>query len=410
MPTGDLELANGVMRIVGGKLTKQYEEEALLHNRMHKGKGTKISDRGYEIPAHLEGNYNHTFVSDGGDLPAGGSNRIIRATVFFRNYVHAVRLTGAAMDAVSSMDVAYIKDWLQFNLDESYNAAHKMLNRYGWGTANGRLATISAGANSLTQTVNNDDANRYIESGMRVDIISTDGVTVRGTQVIDNAKASATTFTLLTTAINSTTGDFVVAAGGFNRAVAGMQLINDDTTNGPVTFQGISRNTYTSYRNALRIATGTGLDVVHMRRALGAGVHIKAGKLDRGALEIWSHPAQQSAYEAMGWSLKRYEGKSKSLDLGFTSREYEGIPWVIDVDCPKNQIHFLDWSTMMKFTAKELGFDDKSGSILRQVPSSTSGIAYTDQYEAYLTGRFNYGCARPNKNALIDTLSLPIGF
>lgn len=410
MPTGDLELANGVMRVVGGKLTKQYEEEPLLYNRMSKGKGTKISDRGYEIPTHLEGNYNHTFISDGGDLPAGGSNRVLRATVFFRNFVHSVRLTGAAVDAVNSMDVAYIKDWLQFNLDESTSAAHKMLNIYGWGTANGRLATISAGANSLTQTVNNNDANRWLRSGLRVDIISSDGVTVRGTQVIDNAAASATTFTLLTTAISSTTGDFVVAAGGYNRAIAGMGLMNDDTTNGTVSFQGISRNTYTSYRNALRIATGTGLDVVYMRRALGAGVHIRAGELNRGSLEIWSHPAQQSAYESMGWNLKRYEGKSKSLDLGFTSREYEGIPWVIDVDCPKDQIHFLDWSTFAKYTAKDMGFDDKTGSILRQVPSSTSGIAYTDQYEAYLTLRSNYGCTRPNKNALIDTLSLPTGF
>jgi hypothetical protein len=65
---------------------------------------------------------------------------------------------------------------------------------------------------------------------------------------------------------------------------------------------------------------------------------------------------------------------------------------------------------MQKFVAKDYGWDDKSGSILRQVPSATSGIAYTDQYEAYMTARYNYGCTRPNKGAWIDALSVPTGF
>lgn len=409
MPTGDLELANGVMRIVGGKVVKQYEESALLYNRMDKGKGTKISDRGYELPTHLEGNYNHTFMSDGGDFPAGGGNRVRRAQVFFKNYAHSCRLTGAAIDTVSSGDVAYIKDWLQFNLDESVGAAHKMFNIYGWGTGNSRLATISAGANSTTQTVNNDDANRYLRAGLRIDIISSDGVTVRGTQPIANPSASSTTFTI-DAAISSTTGDLVVPAGAYNRAITGMRAIIDDTTDATVSFQGISRNTYTSYRATRVNASSVGLDVSHLRRLLGAGIHIQVGELNRKALEIWSHPAQTAAYSSLGWNLKRYEGTSKSIDLGFTTYSYEGIPWSEDVDCLKNEVDFIDWSTMGKYIAKDFGWDDKTGSILRQVPSSTSGIAYTDQYEAYLTARCNYGCTRPNKNGWVDTLTIPAGF
>src|SRR4051812_3055452 len=109
---GDLSTANGVMKIVGGKLTKQYEESALFHNRLQKGKGTKIADRGVEIPTHLTGNYNHKFMADGGEFPVGGSNTVKRAQVFFKNFAFAVRLSGAAIDALNSLDVAYIKDWL----------------------------------------------------------------------------------------------------------------------------------------------------------------------------------------------------------------------------------------------------------------------------------------------------------
>lgn len=412
---GDLAQANGVMRIVGGKLTKQYEEVPLLHNRMQRGRGTKISDRGVEIPTQLTPNAAHKFMGDGDDFPAGGSNLVRRAQVFFKNYAFAVRLTGAAIDSINSLDVAYIKDWLQFNLDETMSTGYKYGNWYAWGKGDGRLATISSGANSATQTVSNNDANRALRDGLVVDSVTTSsGVITASNATILNAKASTTTFTTVAAMTTTVTSDIIVASGGFNLAVTGIQQIIDDTTNGSVIFQGLSRNTFPQYR-AFRVAAGTaaapiGLDISHLRRALGAGVHINVGELNRDALEMWSHPAQWSAYNALGWQLKRFTGESKSVDLGFTTAEYETINWVQDVDAPKDQLYFIDWSVMGKYVAKDFGWDDKTGAILRQVPSATSGIAYTDQYEAYWTGRYNYGCTRPNKNAVIDALAIPTGF
>ncbi len=412
---GDLSVGNGVMRIVGGKLTKQYEEVPLLHNRMQKGRGTKISDRGVEIPTHLTPNPAHKFMGDGDDFPAGGSNAVKRAQVFFKNYAFATRLTGAAIDSINSLDTAYIKDWLQFNLDETMSTGYKFGNIYAWGTGNGALATISSGANSATQTVNNNDANRYLRDGLVVDSVTTSsGLVTASGATISNAKASSTTFTTAAAMTTTVTSDVIVASGGYNLAVTGIKAMIDDTTNGPVTFQGLSRNTYTQYR-ANRIAAGTsstgvGLDMTHLRRILGAGIHISVGELNRDALELWSHPSQWSAYTALGWQLKRFTGEAKSVDLGYTTAEVEGINWVQDVDAPKDQVYAIDWSTMGKYVAKDFGWDDKTGSILRQVPSSTSGIAYTDQYEAYWTGRYNYGCTRPNKNGLIDYLAVPTGF
>lgn len=408
MPTGDLTVANGVVKIVGGKLTKQYEESALLHNRLQKGKGTKIGDRGVEIPTHLTGNYNHTFMTDGGEFPVGGSNLVKRAQIFFKNYAFATRLSGAAIDSINSMDVAYIKDWLQFNLDESMSAGYKMGNIYAHGTGSGRLATISSGANSATQTVNNTDANRFLKDGLLVDSVTpaTGAITAAAGSIL-NSKASATTFTTVAAMTTTVTGDIIVASGAFNLAITGMKAIIDDTTNGPVVFQGLSRSTYPAYR-AFRVNAGTtGLDTSHLRRALSAGIHIAVGELNRDALEIWSHPSQTSAYSSLGWNLKRFEGDSKSVDLGFTSYEYEGINWVEDVDCDKDRIEFVDFSTLAKYVAKDFGWDDKTGSILRQVVGTNS---YKDQYEAFMTARFNYGCTRPNKNAFIDGLTIPTGF
>jgi hypothetical protein len=409
--TGDLTVANGVVKIVGGKLIKQYEESKLLHNRLAKGKGTKIGDRGVEIPSQLGGNYNHRFMTDGGDFPAGGSPVVKRAQVFFKNFSHAARMTGSSIDSINSMDVAYVKDYADFVLDESMSAAYKMLNIYSWGTGNGRLATISSGANSATQTVSNNDANRYLRDGMVVDSITTaTGTITAAAATVLNAKASATTFTTVAAMTTTVTSDIIVASGSYNLAPMGIRGMIDDTTDGAVIFQGLSRNTYPQYR-AFRVNAGSvGLDVSHLRRLLSAGIHISAGELNRDKLELWSHPAQTSAYSALGWNLRRFEGSSKSIDLGFKAYEYEGIGWVEDVDAPKDEIDAIDWSTMAKYVAKDFGWEEKSGSILKQVPSATSGIAYTDQFEAYFTGRYNYGCTKPNANGWVDALAVPTGF
>lgn len=407
MALGDLSIANGVVKIVGGKLTRQFELSALMHNRLQKGKGTKIGDRGVEIPSHLSGNFNHTFLTDGGEFPVGGSNLVKRAQVFFKNYAFATRLSGAAIDSINSMDVAYIKDWEQFNLDETMTDAYKQANVYAHGIGTSRLATISAGANSATQTVNNTDKNRFLRDGLAIQSVTPATGAITASGVILNSKASATTFTTVAAMTTTVTGDYIVAAGAFNLAFTGKKAMIDDGTNAPVTFQGLSRTTYPAYR-AFRVDAGsTGLDVSHLRRAVSAGVHINMGELNRDALEIWSHPAQTSAYSALGWKLKRFEGSSKSVDLGFTAYEYEGINWVEDVDCDKDRLDFIDFSTIAKYVAKDYGWDDKTGSILRQVVGTST---YKDQYEAFMTARYNYGCVNPRANAFIDSLSIPVGF
>ncbi len=288
-----------------------------------------------------------------------------------------------------------------------WSELNKMLNIYSRGTGNGRLATISSGANSATQTVSNNDKNRFLRDGLKIQSVTpaTGAVTASGT--IANSKASATTFTTEAAMTTTLTSDIIVAYGSFNLAFMGTKGIIDDTTNAAVTFQGLSRSTYPAYR-AFRVdAASTGLDVSHLRRALSAGVHINVGELNRDSLEIWTHPCQVSAYSALGWNLRRFDGKSKAIDLGFTVYEYEGIAMAQDVDADKDRIDFINFDTMKKYEAKTLGWDDRTGSVLHRVVGTST---YKDAVEGFLTARLNFGCERPNENAFIDSLAIPTGY
>lgn len=401
----DLSTANGVIKIVGGKLTKQYEETALFHNRLQKGKGTKIGDRGIEIPTHLGGNYNHKFMSDGGIFPVGGGQVSKRAKVFFKNLAGACRLTGAAIDSINSGSVAYVTDVLQWNLDESLSAMYKMGNIYAHGVGTGKLATTSTAASGTSKTLTGNDLGRFLRPGLEIDFVVPGTGVVSGTGTV--ASVSGATLTL-ESAATSAASDIIVASGSFNLAITGKKAWIDDTTNAPVTFQTISRTTYPQYRAARVDAASTGIDAAHLRKALSAGIHVAVGELDRDVLEIWSHPCQAAAYNAIGWNMKRFSGDSKTLDLGFTQYEFETINWTVDVDADKDRVDFIDFSTLAKYVAKDFGWDEKTGSILRQVVNSDG--RYLDQYEAYLTSRYNYGCTRPNKNAFVDSLTVPTGY
>ena len=81
----------------------------------------------------------------------------------------------------------------------------------------------------------------------------------------------------------------------------------------------------------------------------------------------------------------------------------------MDTDCPKDHIFGIDRDLMFKVVARELSFDDRTGSILRQVPSSTAG-QYTDAFVAFLIFRGNLGTYVPNAHTKLNGLSVPSGY
>jgi hypothetical protein len=111
----------------------------------------------------------------------------------------------------------------------------------------------------------------------------------------------------------------------------------------------------------------------------------------------------------MGWTLKRFQGTSMKMDLGYTAVDFEGIPWVIDTDCPRDTIFFVDRESLFKVTARALSFDTRSGSILRQIPSATAG-QYSDAFVAFLIFRGNLGAYTCNSMTKVVNLAIPIGY
>lgn len=408
---GTLAVANGIAKITGHVHADLQPTMPRLYNRFGKGEGKPTGDRGYEISLTTALPFNFGTPGDGADMPVGESLETQRALVFTKRFTLPIRLTGKSMQTLgkNAKNFSYLKDWGKLNLDGGISAAHKIYNILGYGTGNGRLATISTGANSTTQTVNNDDKDRFLRKNMRISIVSSDFATVRGSQRITSESGNNSTTFTIAEAISSTTGDYVIAQNTANQCPTGLTAIVDDTTDAGVVFQNINRNTHTRYRGQMVNASSAALSQALLRRMLGGQIYPALHELKRGDYEIWSHPAQATAYQMLGWNKKYFEGSSKSMDLGFITYEFEGLPWVEDIDAPKDDLLFLKWSGLMKFTTMDWEWDETTGSIWRQVPSDTAGVAYKDEFEAYYQVICNYGCPNPQEQGRIHTLAVPTG-
>jgi len=423
----NLTAAQPLMKIYfNPRISKQFNTAAVLWNRYADGKGIPISNRGMEIPTHLQPNANFDWFSDGGTLPTGGSESLASALVGFYSFVEAVQLTGAALDAAGSDAVTYARA-LAFNIKMATINAIKYLNIYAFLDGTGILAkvgagvTLSTGANTTVNISGSIEAGHYLRPGMTVAFQT--GVTsvVRATATIVSMSnpiedASGTQTMVVgpaSSAATLVTGDGITvtatsaASDSFGNVISGLDLIIDNGTISS-TFQNINRSTNPQYNAGVISLTGTpALARDYLRRML-ATVQILQGKVSP-SLEFISHPAQLHAYMDMGWTLKRFNDANKKLDLGFTAVEWEGFPWIVDTDCQKDHIFGVDRDLMFKVVARELSFDDRTGSILRQVPSSTAG-QYTDAFVAFLIFRGNLGTYVPNAHVKLLGLGVPTGY
>src|SRR5260370_25479043 len=426
MAVFNLTAAQPLMKIFfNPRISKQFNTAAVLWNRYADGKGIPISNRGMEIPTHLQPNANFNWFTDGGTLPTGGSEALTSALVGFFSFVEAVQLTGAALDAAGNDAVTYARA-LAFNIKMATINAIKYLNIYSFLDGTGILGQVGASV-TLSTTVNTTvnvtgsiEAAHFLRPGMTVAFMTGTTTPVKATATIVSLDqpieiASGTNIVVgpASAAGALVSGDGIVvtgtsgAADSFNNVLSGLKAIVDNGTI-TATFQNVNRSTNNQYNAAvITLSAAPALARDHQRRML-ATVQILQCRVS-ASLEFLSHPSQLHAYMDMGWTLKRFNDANKKLDLGYTAVEWEGFPWIIDTDCPKDHIFAVDRDVMIKVVARQLSFDDRTGSILRQVPAATAG-QYSDAFVAFLIFRGNLGTYVPNAHVKLNGLGVPVGY
>jgi hypothetical protein len=434
LPQFDLSAADPIFKqVFNPRITKQFNTAAVLWNDVFEGTGTQISNRGLEIPVHMAPNGVHMWYADGGNLPTGDSEKFNRAIVGFYSYVKPIRWTGAALDAGGGGDATTYAKSLSVNVRNGVIQAIKELNAYSFLDGTGILGKVGAIVTPSTvatwtlDVTGTGDGARYLRPGQFINVYTGTVAPVKfsaqilqvnntlgAAGTVTNAQgggavtltmnpASSATATAVGDAIVSSQSAGAGAADSFNKVMAGLKVIIDNGTFA-VNFQNINRINNPQYNaNVIPLSGTPPLTRDHLRRSLWL-IQQARGAVDLSKIRIWSHGAQLHAYAEMGWTLKQFNGTAMKMDLGYTAYEWEGVPWVIDTDAPRDTLYFVNKDSMLKVTARKLSFDDRTGSILNRIPTTTGG--YADIFEAYLEFRGNLGCEFPNANCVTTGLNV----
>lgn len=389
-------------------------------------KGTKPWDgREINFPVHVQRSFAISFCQAGEALPAT-QNQVTIPSIITRKQCWAHIGVTADTIAASKSDRGAFAKVVGFETKAMIKDFSRMLNRSAWGDGTGKIAGVNsynAGTTTVTTLrmtdaqgtgLNGNADNRYILAGMMIDFYTSAGAErMKGARVTSVNISNGTFVITPGTGTNPANGDgiYIYRPGGspVGSEPMGMGGILDDGTY-VGTLQSINRTTYPLWSsqvvNAGTFAAPGALTLNIVQTGLDA-----ASEGGNGEPKImWMHSSVRRELLALMTTDRRfnvaYEYKQgfkesqKEDDIG-TTLDYNGIPAVIDKDCPWGTIFMHAPDDIKNWENEEAHWiQSGSGGILQLVPN-IAGL-----YQAQMATFFNYGTdeAGPNSAVVIRNI------
>ena len=335
------------------------------------------------------------------NLRTSGQQRPEQYVIKPKILTDTVQFSGLSLEIAKGNESAFANN-LTFQTDEALKDAFKELNGQIFRDGSGLLSLVN-GAVVAATTVVVDNA-QYFKQYMNLDIFDAATNTIKQVNAAQILDINLVTNTLtLDGPVTCDDNGFIYRQAVHDGApvdgkeLAGLELAVDDGTVAAV-YQGIPRTgagAYPNWRGIIINAGGVNLSNDLLQRTI---MRMKVA----GAAEpnlICAHPQQTRKYLDVVTPLKRFD-KTKTLDSGYTSLEWNGKAWMEDTDCPDDAIYLLNKSYFRKYEVHGLKLDDQSGSTLKWNPGFDSFIAYLKYYG-------NLGSHRPNALARLENLIVP---
>jgi hypothetical protein len=343
-------------------------------------------------------------ATEGGALPAAGSQQYARA-VFNLIYLYGrISVTGPGMAKTASAAGAYLQ-MLKSELDGIRMDLQKDLARqvYGSGLGNGLIAQCGVTTTANVVVLASDEALRkgHIYIGMVVDIGTAPGATSVATgRNVTDVNITNKTITIDGAAVTTGATHFVARSGAGNGEITGLtDIVTTATTS--VTVGGIDAtaagNGFWDNKRMMNGGTPRALALTLLAQAFSQ-VRVAGGDV---SLMVGSFGLQRALFELLQ-SQVRYTTPTE-LKGGFSALEFQNKPFVGDVDHPFGRIHILTEKELRLFSNRDWHFLDEDGDVLKWVPGF-------DKYEAVLARYINLGVNRRNIQLVLGDLTDTVGF
>jgi len=397
---------------IGGLLKNVYSDAiveqqnlaAVARKLFTKAKGVRLGGDHYEISIRIGGNRAGVGARNSDDtLPTPLRQQEKKFLVYDRAVFGVIRVFDKDIQNSKDNKQAFINH-LDDEVTQVAKDVMKHMNIMTYGDGTGTLTTVNANTNNSNQFVGATGTafgkfgTRYLQLNDQIDIWDPTFTTQRtpaGGVTATNVDPTTQTVTLSQN-LTLTAGDVVVRANSQNKEYVGLQLATDNSSS--VTFQNLSRGSYAILRGNVVSAGGAGLAESHLQQIISL-IEMSSGETPDRFL---TGNAQWDAYVALGQSLKRYVNTQK-LDRGFQELDYNGIPFLKDVDASPAAIFAINSEYVQNGVVTPLSWMEEDGALLKW----DAGYA---AYKGVMREYGNYVYPRPNAIGRIDTLAVAAAY
>jgi len=396
----------GILKnVYSDAIVEQQNLASVARKLFTKAKGVRMGGDHLEVSIRIGGNRAGVGARNSDDaLPVPLRQQEKKFLIYDRAVFGVIRVFDKDIQNTKGNAQAFVNH-LDDEVTQIAKDVMKHMNIMTYGDGTGTLTQVNAATVNSNQFVGKAGTafgqfgTRYLQINDQIDVWDPTFTTQRtpaGGVQITNLAPSTQTVTVGVAPLTLMAGDVVVRANSANKEYIGLQLATDNSSS--VTFQGLARGTYPLLMGNVVSCAGAGLVEANLQQIISL-IEMTSGETPDRFLTA---NAQWDAYVSLGQSLKRYVNTQK-LDRGFQELDYNGIPFLKDVDAPPAAIFALNSEYAQNGVVTGLSWSEEDGSILKW----DAGYA---QYKGFMREYGNYVWPRPGALGRIDTLAVSSGY
>jgi len=415
------QIIGAEMERIVPKFATLFDRDSTFYSQVEKRPVEVVSGRDMRIPLEISPGGKFRYVDiNGGDFGRGDGPTFDKAVIGTVEPLRAVEWTTKtqwASDDPRKAVVNAFRHLLAVNMAEW----RRNIDSQAMGGGDAVLGTISTVADDTpagfdTYTLDSDGFGAHlVRKGNDISVYSADLLTKRvGGEVeivfvdIPNKQIRIPAATI----VGHIATDKIVAAGLTATPPVGLKGVlyhhNGQSTGN---WLGFDRATVPEIRSNRVNAATASLSLELPRLAINR-IGDRIGMEYRGKkCQAWMHPAQQSAYESLGFNLIQItkQSKEEALDLYFNDNmRMAGAPVKTSYSWNRKRIDFVDLDQWGRAEMKKPGFYEVDGRKIWELRGATGGIAAAMIF--YMIASFNLFVKNPAATAYIDNLAVPSGY
>lgn len=435
MPLNNAELSIVLREVIDPEIVDQVERTPTLYNLIPKGGDINArqdgsgNNTGVFMYAKTTPNPSLAWFNEGGVYPAGSNSKRVKFSAGFSRVAITSRLT---RDVLEGADKQAIVNVVTEEIVDDTKSVLKEISQQLYGNGTGSKGTITGVSVTGTGTTNDPYVSTLTIAGGvgtaqlivggKYDIVSgsagdRDGANGTQSVAVNSVVASNSGLTLTsktaTTAVFSgvdvqsgldvLASDYLVYAGSAgNICIKGLDYHLDSGTGD---YQGISRNTYPSFK-AYTLASAGALTVAMLYKVIFQARYARRNDLLEGDYVILSAPTQTHAYALLGDVSSALYGNNEyktalsampnngTLDYGFRNFKFAGLTWIEDIDCPPDRLFIINFNKFRIHEFKPLskvfegnGFMPVPAFDNAGVGSFTDNVLYTMTWKGQMVSK-----------------------